>query len=161
MSTLWLAAVALPALLASFPASAKAAPTPLLVMPFSFAGPDLDYQAAQADHMDLMLNALRSAIDQKGVYRTIAPDPLLADFVAGDSAGVLQRARELGATLVLAGAVQNVSAQASSVWLGLFDAADGKRLLYWQSTFRGDSDESWRQAAAFLGEEISAAPPPH
>ncbi|WP_374547613.1 DUF2380 domain-containing protein [Rhodoblastus sp.] len=162
MSALWLAAVGLPAMLASFGLSGGVAPTPLLVMPFAFADDEDDARcAAHADHMELMLRELRSAIDQKGVYRTIAPDPLLADFMIGDTACVLRRARDLGAAYVLAGAVQNVSAMASNVWLGLFDAADGRRLSYWQSTFRGDNDESWRRAATFFGEEISAAPPPH
>ena len=162
MSTLWLAAVGLPGMLASFSAYAKAGPTPVLVMPFAFADGDVsDPSDADAAHVDLMLKELRIAIDQKGVYRTIAPDPLLADFVSGDAACVLQRARDLGATYVLAGAVQNIGALASNVWLGLFDAADGRRLSYWQSTFRGDNDKSWRRAANFLGEEISAAAPPH
>ncbi|WP_298427817.1 DUF2380 domain-containing protein [Rhodoblastus sp.] len=162
MSTLWLAAVALPALLASFPTNAKAPPTPLLVMPLAFVDGDPVSQAtAHASQIELMLNELRYAIDQFGVYRTIAPDPLIADFVARDSASVLRRARELGASVVLAGAVRNPNDRSSTVWLGLFDAADGRRLFHWQSTFRSDSDESWRRAAALLGEEISTTSPPH
>ena len=164
MSTLWLAAVGLPAMLASFSATARMGPTPVLVMPFAFADSDeSDPTEADAAHVDLMLKELRIAIDQKGVYRTIAPDPLLADFVSGDAACVLRRARDLGATYVLAGAVQNIGAEASNVWLGLFDASDGRRLSYWQSTFCGDNDKSWRRAATFLSEEISASapPPPH
>ncbi|MCI4680195.1 DUF3280 domain-containing protein [Rhodoblastus acidophilus] len=161
MSVLWLAAVALPALVASLPVYAKAPPTPLLVMPFAFADGDAILQAdGHADQVELMLNELRVAIDRKGVYRTISPE-FTEDFISGDSARVLQRARDLGAAFVLAGAVQNVGAQASNVWLGLFDAADGRRLLHWQSTFRGDSDDSWRRAAAFLGDEVSASPPPY
>lgn len=162
MSTLWLAAVGLPAMLASFGAHGRAAPTPVLVMPFAFAsGEDDDHSEVDAAHMDLMLKELRVVIDQKGVYRTIEPGSMLVEFVTGDPACVLRRARDLGAAYVLAGAVQNVGALASNVWLGLFDAADGRRLSYWQSTFRGDNDESWLRAATFLGEEISAAPPPH
>jgi hypothetical protein len=162
MSTLWLAAVGLPAMLASFGAYARTTPTPVLVMPFAFADGDFDDQAAlHAEHMDLMLRELRMAIDQKGVYRTISPESIISDVLEFDSACVLRRARDLGATYVLAGAVQTHGAVASNVWLGLFDAADGRRLSYWQSTFRGDNDESWRRAATFLGEEISAAPPPH
>lgn len=164
MSTLWLAAVGLPAMLASFSTTARMGPTPVLVMPFAFADSDeSDPTEADAAHVDLMLKELRIAIDQKGVYRTIAPDPMLADFVSGDAACVLRRARDLGATYVLAGAVQNIGAEASNVWLGLFDASDGRRLSYWQSTFCGDNDESWRRAATFLSEEISASapPPPH
>jgi hypothetical protein len=164
MSASWLAAVGLPAMLASFAGYGKAPPKPVLVMPFAvsdaadeFGGED----AAREDHMDLMLRELRTTIDQRGVYRTIAPDPLLPVFVRGDTACVLQRARDLGAAYVLAGAVRHIDATASNVWLGLFDAADGKRLSYWQSTFRGDNEESWRRAACFLGEEISAVPPPH
>ncbi len=113
MSTLWLAAVGLPAMLASFSATARMGPTPVLVMPFAFADSDeSDPTEADAAHVDLMLKELRIAIDQKGVYRTIAPDPMLADFVSGDAECVLRRARDLGATYVLAGAVQNIGAEA-------------------------------------------------
>jgi hypothetical protein len=162
MSTLWLAAVGLPAMLASFGVYGKTSPAPVLVMPLAFAdADDAEHGADHVGHMDLMLRELRAAIDGKGVYRTIAPEPFPVDFVEGDADCVLRRARELGAAYVIAGAVQNLSAPASNVWLGLFDAADGRRLSYWQSTFRGDNDESWRRAATFLGEEISAAAPPH
>ena len=162
MSTLWLAAMGLPTMLAAFGVSARAAPTSVLVMPFAFADDGAADQAvAHAGHLELMMRELRVAIDQKGVYRTISPDPILADFIESDAACVLQRARDLGATYVLAGAIQTLGATASNVWLGLFDAADGRRLSCWQSTFRGDSDKSWRRAANFLGEEISAAPLPN
>jgi len=164
MSPSWLAVVGLPAMFALFAGYGMARPTPILVMPFAIDGAADDpggYGALLEDHMDLMLRELRTAIDQKGVYRTIEPDPLLPVFVRGDTASVLQRARNLGAAYVLAGAVRQIDATASNVWLGLFDAADGKRLSYWQSTFRGDTEESWRRAACHLGQEISAVPPPH
>ncbi|MGO8739232.1 hypothetical protein [Rhodoblastus sp.] len=160
MSTLWLAAAAMPALLASFAAQAKPPPTPLLVMPLAFADGEVVLRGADhAGRVELLVTELRATIDRRGVYRTIAPE-FSAEFLAGDSASVLQRARMLGATYVLGGALVNVAAESVDVWIGLFDAADGACLMDWRSTFSAQSDEAWRRAAAFIGDEVSASPPP-
>jgi len=47
----------------------------------------------------------------------------------------------------------------SNVWMGVFEANDGKRVFFRQVTFRGDTDDAWRHAAAFLSREIADHPP--
>ena len=49
--------------------------------------------------------------------------------------------------------------ETSNVWLGLFEATDGKRLFFRQATFCGDNDDAWRHAATFLSREILAYAP--
>ena len=44
-----------------------------------------------------------------------------------------------------------------NVWMGVFEAGDGKRVFFRQVTFRGDTDDAWRHAAAFLSREIDGA----
>ena len=72
----------------------------------------------------------------------------------GETDCILEQARAAGAQLVLAGAVQKASTMESNVWMGVFEASDGKRVFFRQATFRGDTDDAWRHAAAFLSREI-------
>jgi len=95
---------------------------------------------------------------EHGSYRVVATPADLAACAATDSACILAAAQRAGVDLILTGAIQKVSTMATQLWAAVFDAGDGKRLFYRQLTFRGDTDQAWERATAFLAKEIEANP---
>ena len=144
------------------PARAENEATRLYVTPFGFfdtSGEPRDQKAEHAGRLATMARELGSDLERKGLFRIVPPQADAPSCPDGDTVCILSRARQAGAALVLAGAVQKVSTMASSIWVGAFDAASGKRLFYRQLTFRGDTDEAWRHATSFLTQEIEDDPP--
>lgn len=143
-------------------AAAGAASERLLVTPFSFSDSSGEPQDQRADHerrLRAMSSDLKAELQKEGRYQIVEPPADSAPCPEGESpesgtACILQRAQDARADLVLTGAVHKVSTMASLVWVGLFDARDGKQLLFRQLTFRGDTDDAWSHATSFLGREI-------
>ena len=134
-----------------------AAPATVVLMPFSYldtSGEPRDQATEHDARLALMADVLRSGLEGTGSYRVASVPPQIAACAAKDSDCILAGARDAGAALVLTGAVQKVSTMATQLWIGLFDAADGRRLFYRQLTFRGDTDQAWQRSAQFLVHEI-------
>ena len=144
-------------------ARAEGGPVKLFMTPFGFfdtSGEVRDQRAEHASRLQTLSHDLGSELERKGLYRVVmAPPGDGSSCSSNDTACLLRQARDSGATLVLAGAVQKVSTMASSIWVGAFDASSGKRVFYRQLTFRGDTDEAGQHATAFLGREIEDDPP--
>jgi hypothetical protein len=134
----------------------------LLVEPFHFfdtSGEPRDQRAEHAARLATLTTDLDKSLRSKQHYRIVAPPTGAAPCPEGDSDCLLNQARSAGADVVIAGAIQKISSMASNMWIGAFDAKSGKRLLFRQITFRGDTDESWRRASAFLNSEIEEGLP--
>ncbi len=143
-------------------AAADAASERLLVTPFSFSDSSGEPQDQRADHerrLQAMSSDLKAELQKEGRYRIVEPPAGSAPCPEGGTACILQRAQEARADLILTGAIHKTSTMASLVWVGLFDAHDGKQLLFRQLTFRGDTDEAWSHATTFLGREIGEVRP--
>ncbi len=106
-----------------------------------------------------MSRDIQRSLARKGEYRIVAPPAGSPPCPDGETECILKQARAAGARLVLAAAVQKASSMESNVWVGVFKADDGKRVFFQQLTFRGDNDDAWRHATAFLDHEIEAHPP--
>jgi hypothetical protein len=141
--------------------AAKAEET-LLLTPFGYldtSGEPRDQSAEHARRLAAMETQIKDSLQSKGLFRIVAPPQDAAPCPQGETDCILGQARTAGAKLVLAGAVQKASTMESNVWMGVFDASDGKRVFFRQATFRGDTDDAWRHAAAFLSREIVENPP--
>lgn len=144
------------------PVAAEGAPERLLMIPFGFfdtSGEPRDQRAEHASRLAAMARELSSNLESSGLYEIVRLPQGTARCGQGETACILDQARTAGADLVLAGAVQKVSTMASSVWIGAFEAASGKRVFYRQLSFRGDTDEAWHHAAVFIAGEIRDDPP--
>jgi hypothetical protein len=152
------------ALLAAPASSESPAPQPPPVA-IAIAIADFDYIDTSGESVDqtakhqALLRAfaasVRHDLDLSGKYRVVAlcsPEPCAIGHA--DPARLADAARGAGATLLLVGGIHKEStlvqwAKASVVDIGtervIFD-----RLL----TFRGDDDEAWRRAAAFLAADL-------
>jgi hypothetical protein len=134
----------------------------LLLTPFGYldtSGEPRDQTAEHARRLAAMETQIKDSLQAKGLFRIVAPPQGAPPCPQGESDCILEQARNAGAKLVLAGAVQKASTMESNVWMGVFEAGDGKRVFFRQATFRGDTDDAWRHAAAFLSREITDHPP--
>jgi hypothetical protein len=132
-----------------------------VIMPFGFVDTSGEVRDQSAEHrarLDRMAEDLATTIARAGAYRVVATPPDVASCAPTDSACLLAGARRAGVDLIIAGTLQKVSTMATQLWAAVFDAKDGKRLLYRQLTFRGDTDQAWDRATSFLAQEIAANP---
>jgi len=134
----------------------------LLLTPFGYldtSGEPRDQSAEHANRLAAMETQIKDSLQAKGLFLIVAPPQGAPPCPQGETDCILGQARNAGAKLVLAGAVQKASTMESNVWMGVFEANDGKRVFFRQVTFRGDTDDAWRHAAAFLSREIADHPP--
>ena len=66
----------------------------------------------------------------------------------------LAAAREAGADILLIGGVHKMSTLVQWAKVQAIDAATGQIALDKLFTFRGDTDEAWRRAEAFISNEM-------
>jgi hypothetical protein len=149
-------------ILASMATSQAAEASPIaVIMPFGFLDTSGEVRDQSTEHrarLDRMAEDLAVEIGRAGTYRVIAAPADLVACAPTDSACILAGAKRAGVDLIIAGTLQKVSTMATQLWAAVFDAQDGKRLLYRQLTFRGDTDQAWDRATSFLAKEIEANP---
>ncbi|RJF80584.1 DUF2380 domain-containing protein [Oleomonas cavernae] len=142
--------------------TAYAEPLKILLLPFSFfdtSGEPRDQSADHARRLAAITSDLAAKIEAQGLFEVVVAPADAPPCPAGDNDCVLGLARRAGADLILTGAVQKVSTMATQLWVGAFDAGNGKRVFYNQLSFRGDTDQSWQRATAFLFDQLAADPP--
>jgi len=144
--------------LAALGAVAHAAtPAPVVVLEFSYldtSGEPRDQRAEHSARIKEVRESLGAQLEASGRFRSV-PLPDFPTAACPENAScLLQEARQAGAELVLTGAVHKISTMASQMWVGMFDANTGERVFYRQMSFRGDTDEAWRRATAYLAREV-------
>ena len=146
--------------------SAKAQPpaTTLAVLPIKL----LDTSAEPKDQTDehrlrlqSMAVELTSDLGSLGRYHTV---PVLAEDVQRTCIKettdcLLSMARSQGAELVFVGVVHKSSTLIMQMWARIVDAQTGGVLFSRELNFRGDNDEAWHRAEAFLIDQIREAAP--
>ncbi|MCK0209263.1 DUF3280 domain-containing protein [Starkeya koreensis] len=71
-----------------------------------------------------------------------------------------RRAGAAGAAYVLVGSVHKMSTLVMSMRVAVLEAGSGKLVMERLLSFRGDNDEGWRHAGAYVTREVAAALPP-
>jgi hypothetical protein len=133
----------------------------LIVLEFSYLDTSGEAVSREAEHdvfIAGMQDQLRTGLADRGLYEPVRPVAPPA-CPPGDSPCLLAYAREAGADLVLAGAIHKASTLITQIWIGMFDAESGERVLYRDFNFRGDDAEAWRRAGEFLIHRIEAGSP--
>ncbi|MEZ5833434.1 MAG: DUF2380 domain-containing protein [Dongiaceae bacterium] len=134
-------------------------PVAVAVVEFDLIDPTgavMDDQHLQTERLRVLVQEVREGLNGSGQYRVVtlscAPTPCSAGKT--DPAELLEKARAAGARLLLFGGVQKMNAV---VQYGNAEVVDleADRLVFDRNiAFRNDSDEDWRQAAAFLVTEL-------
>ena len=139
--------------------------------PITIAVIDLDYVDTSGEVRDQhqehaariarFSEALRSDLARSGKFRIVAPrcDPAPCTSSGAPPAALLAAARQAGAKLVLIGGVHKQSTLIQWAKVQAIDVDADRVVLDKLITFRGDTDEAWDRAEAFLAREMAALAP--
>lgn len=132
--------------------------TTVAVVDFSYddtSGEERDQRGEHTARLDAFMMALRSDLGAHGrtvVTPTCNPAPCSS---AQPVEGLLRAAREAGAGVLVVGGVHKMSTLVQNAQVMAFDAATGQVVANKVYTFRGDNDEAWRRAEAFVAGDFT------
>jgi uncharacterized protein DUF2380 len=134
-------------------------PVPIAVLDLVYvdtSGEPRDQSQEHAARIRRFADALRSDLVRSGKFRVVTPQcgsaPCAAD---GEPSELVARAREAGAKLVLIGGVHKQSTLIQWAKVQAVDVDAGRPVLDKLFTFRGDTDEAWQRAEAFVAREVA------
>ncbi|SCW34687.1 DUF2380 domain-containing protein [Ancylobacter rudongensis] len=158
--------VLLAVLIALAPAGAARAAEPARVavadIGFTDSSGEARDQRSQHEARRLALSSeVRTDIGREGALQSLA---LSCDGACRlDAEGVealRQRAQAEDAGFLLVGSVHKMSTLVLSMRVAVLDAATGKLVFERLLSFRGDNDEGWRHAGAYVAREVAEQLPP-
>lgn len=145
-------------------AEAGAEPPVLAILPLKLldtSGEPVDQGPAHDRRLAAMADGLAADLAAAGGYRTVrlVPDRLRSRCPDGRPDCLLAAAGEAGAGLVFVGVVHKSSTLILQLFARVVDVRTGRAVLTRDLNFRGDTDEAWRRAEAFLAGQIREAAP--
>ena len=138
----------------------------LAVIDFDYldtSGEPNNQQAQHSQRLAEFMRSLRADLAKSGRFRVVSITCKAPPCTAGDTpaADLIARAKQAGARLVLYGQIHKMSTLIEWANTEIVDLAANKLIESKLFTFRGDTDEAWRRAEAFIVQEtINAAAPP-
>ncbi len=138
-------------------------PMAIAVLDFDYvdtSGEVRDQRQEHATRLQHFSEALRSDLARSGKYRVVVPQCGAAPCTPTGSqpSELLARARDAGAKLILIGGIHKMSTLVQWAKVDAVDV-DADRVVFNKLlTFRGDTDEAWNQAEAFLARNLEALP---
>ena len=156
------AAVALSLQVVSFQASLAAAPLTIAVADFDYidtSGEVKDQRAAHQARMAQFADLVRAKLGAEGEFRVIsiecAEPPCTPINMQPEK--FIAASRRSAAHFVVYGGIHKTSTLVQWGDVDLLDLEANRLLLKRTVTFRGDTDEAFRRAAAFVGESVKEA----
>ena len=154
-------------LVAPLPARATdgaAEPVAIAVLDFDYidtSGEVRDQRQEHAARLQRFANALRNDLAQTGKFRIVSPQcgaaPCAADSL--EPAELAARARAAGARLMLLGGIHKQSTLIQWAKVQAVEVRNERVVLDKLYTFRGDTDEAWERAEAFVAREVAGLTP--
>ncbi|GAB4068915.1 DUF2380 domain-containing protein [Ancylobacter sonchi] len=132
------------------------------VVEFQYIDTSGEARDQTADHrarLSTFMNALRQDIAGSETFRVVAlpcQNCALTDANASEFRAAAQRA---GADLLLVGGIQKMSTLVQWAKVALVDVRTDQKILERLYTFRGDTDEAWRNAESFIAAQITSLYP--
>ena len=138
-------------------------PIAVAVLEFDYvdtSGEARDQQKEHAARLQRFAEGLRQDLAGSGKCRIVHPacDPAPCTAAGSDPTALVDSARQAGAKLVIFGGVHKMSTLIQWAKLQALDLQSDKIIFDKLITFRGDNDESWRQAESFVAREFIATP---
>jgi hypothetical protein len=138
-----------------------AAPIPIAVLDLDYLDTSGEVRDQREEHQRRLRHfteALRSDLAQSGKYRIIVPECPAApcSAAASELSELIAQARRAGAKMLLIGGIQKMSTLVQWVKVQTVDVEANRIVLDKLLTFRGDTDEAWRHAEAFVAREVIA-----
>jgi hypothetical protein len=125
------------------------------------SGEERDQRKEHEARLAAFAGALKSDLSKGAQFRVVTPvcRPEPCSLSGTTVPNLLAAAREAGADIVLIGGVHKMSTLVQWAKIEAIDAKTGRTLFDKLFTFRGDTDDAWRRAEAFIFDEIAALPP--
>jgi len=135
--------------------------TPLAIVDFGYndtSGEPADQRALHQARLAAFMEAIRSDLAGSGKFTLIAlscgSDP--CSMSDTPSAEILDKARQAGARLLLFGGIHKVSTLIQWAKVQAVDLKTERMVFDRLLTFRGDTDDAWRHAEAFVAGQMTA-----
>ena len=143
---------------------AKAQGGAIAVIDFDYldtSGEERDQRKEHEARLSAFIGALRSDFAKGAQFRVVTPicRPEPCSLTGTTVPNLLAAARDAGADILLIGGVHKLSTLVQWAKVEAIDAKTGRVLFDKLFTFRGDTDDAWRRAEAFIFDEITALPP--
>jgi len=141
---------------------ASAAPVTIAVADFDYKDTSGEVRDQSAEHKARVAHfaeLVRENLSAKGDYRVLPFDcpkhPCTPIRIGPDD--FIAAARRTGAQFVVYGGIHKASTLIQNGLVEVVDLQDEKMILNRPVSFRGDNDEAYRRAAAFVGETVRDA----
>jgi hypothetical protein len=135
--------------------------TPLAIVDFNYndtSGEPADQAAVHRTRLSAFMQAMRGDLTVSGKFTLVAfacgPEP--CSITQTPSSEILEKARQAGARLLLFGGIHKMSTLIQWAKVQAVDLQTGKLVFDRLLTFRGDTDDAWRRAEAFVAAQMAA-----
>lgn len=150
-------------LLAGLGAAAAVEPRGVALIDFTYSdssGEPRDQSAEHQARLKAFMAALARDLAAGGRLRLVTPacDPDPCTLVAGAVPALAEAARRSGADLLVVGGIHKMSTLVQMAKVEVVSVKAGRVVFQKLYTFRGDNDEAWRRAEAFIAGQILAVP---
>lgn len=142
---------------------AKAQGAAIAVIDFDYvdtSGEERDQRKEHETRLNALMSGLKSDLGQakyRVVTSTCQPEP--CSLGGTTLLNLLAAARQAGADILLIGGIHKMSTLVQWAKVQAIDVKTERRVFDKLFTFRGDTDEAWRRAEAFIAADIMALPP--
>ncbi|HET6379078.1 MAG TPA: DUF2380 domain-containing protein [Methylocella sp.] len=142
-------------------AAAKEDTTPAAVADFDYqdtSGEPDDQRAAHERRLAALMSAMRDGLAASGKFRIVSftCEPAPCSLAHTPPEEILKAARRAGARLLVFGGIHKMSTLIQWAKLQAVDLQTSTPVLDRLLTFRGDTDEAWRRAGAYMVEQVKA-----
>jgi len=143
---------------------AKAQGGAVAVIDFDYvdtSGEARDQRREHEARLAAFMGALRTDLAKGAQFKVVTPlcQPAPCSLTGTTVPNLLAASREAGADIIIIGGVHKMSTLVQWAKVEAIDAKTGRVLFDKLFTFRGDTDDAWRRAEAFIFDEITALPP--
>jgi hypothetical protein len=122
------------------------------------SGEERDQRSEHEARLKDFMNALRRDLAVRDKIRSVAPvcRPEPCSLTPSTQGELLGAAREAGADVLLVGGIHKMSTLVQWVRIQAIDTKMEQVVLDRLFTFRGDTDEAWRHAEAFISDQLGS-----
>ncbi|MCB4767407.1 DUF3280 domain-containing protein [Ancylobacter sp. Lp-2] len=132
-------------------------PAAVAIMDFQYLDTSGEVRDQTADHqarLKRFMSGLRQEVAASDQFRVVALACQPCALTDANAPELTEAARQAGADLLLVGGIQKMSTLVQWAKVALIDLKTDKKVLERLYTFRGDSDEAWRNAEGFIAGQI-------
>jgi len=140
---------------------AQSQATALAIVDFNYndtSGEPADQAAAHQTRLSAFMQAIRGDLTSSGKFALVllacGPDP--CSITQMPTTEILEKARQAGARLLLYGGIHKVSTLIQWAKVQAVDLKTGNLVFDRLLTFRGDTDDAWQRAEAFVASQVTA-----